>query len=223
MDLLPESHEVPEISYNRIYISATKNTNVGLLREMIKLKANKLLNKFPFRFIHSPNEHTSRLSWLFDNANFEDDSGVEFADDRPLLFSNGYMYFDGYLNEPVLNAYKREFGGGSEAGNVFGFRMNWSENFESFFEQSESNELVSNESLKEMQEYLDKCEKASRHKVSDNGQNRTDHFKKIMRTKLTKNNRSNANLERMKTQRKEEKNYQSSLKSELNIPSSWNK
>lgn len=221
MDLLPESSEIANFSENRIYISATKNTNVSLLREMIKLKANKLLNKSPFRFIHSYNEHTKRLSWLFEHANFEDDSGVQFEDNRPGLFGNGYVFFDGYLNEQMLNAYKREFGNGGD--DVFGFWLNWGENFESVFGQSESSEIVLQESLNEMKQFLDKCENDKQTQIPGNDQNRAENLKTKLKSKFIKDRQSFSKIEKIKNLKQEEKNYQSSIRNELNIPKRWNK
>ena len=122
---------------------------------MIKWKANKILDKFPFRFVHSQKEHSSRISWLFENANFEDASGTQFFFDRPNIFPEGYAVVDGYLNDQMLKAFQRHFEKEYGSSKIFGFKLSWGENFESIFSQKDEEDLLEKESLKEMIQVLD--------------------------------------------------------------------
>lgn len=217
MDLLPLKSEVPRVSENKIYISATKKTNMNILREMIKWKANRIMNNFPYRFIHHQSEHQKRLSWLFEHGNFEDASESVFSFDRPDLFKNGYAFVDGYINDHILREYKKHFKNDSR---FFGFQMQWATSFEEHFSHEDSGNLIEEANQRQMDDFLDLLEfqlkKEKRRFLS-----RKISIIKEKQNRFFQENQSGKLLRKLKIKRKEDLLYESSIRDKFNIPKSW--
>jgi hypothetical protein len=220
MDLLEDTGEPVPFSENQIYISATKNTNMSILREMIKWKANRIMGNFPFRFVHHQREHQQRLTWLFENANFEDDSGTEFSFDRPLVFDDGFAFFDGYINSNLLREYQKHFGGG-RPNDFHGFRMNWGEDFEDYFDMVDSGDRVYEETTNQMNHILDSLEAQIEKKNRQVRRGQLMHIRKKLGTE-SKKSWTQIKIEAKRSQERKRKDYERDLRNTFHIPKSWN-